>query len=80
MPRPANIAFRRLVHGALLLLITAAATVWLRLAIEPWLPPGECQEKLTFLFAIVLWPQLAWSLRSLTRIDPADPCSMLWWW
>jgi hypothetical protein len=23
---------------------------------------------------------LAWSLRSLARVDLANPCSMLWWW
>jgi hypothetical protein len=29
---------------------------------------------------VVLWPALAWSLRSMARIDPTNPYSMLWWW
>jgi hypothetical protein len=74
------IGFLRLFNCALLLMLTCAATIWLRIAIEPYLPPGEWHGMLTALFLCVLWPALAWSLRSLARVDLADPCSMLWWW
>jgi hypothetical protein len=74
------IGFMRLLNCALLLMLTGAATIWLRIAIEPYLPPGEWHAMLTGLFLCVLWPALAWSLRSLARVDLADPCSMLWWW
>jgi hypothetical protein len=74
------ITFTRWANCALLLLLTGAATIWLRVALEPWLPPGEWHAMLTALFILVLWPSVAWSLRSLARIDPANPYSMLWWW
>jgi hypothetical protein len=74
------VTFTRWVNCALLLLLTGAATIWLRLALEPWLPPGQWHAMLTALFILVLWPSLAWSLRSLLRIDPANPYAMLWWW
>lgn len=70
----------RLTNCALLLLLTGIATAWLRVTIEPWLPPGEWHAMLTALFLLVLWPALAWSLRSLARVDPTNPYSMTWWW
>ena len=71
------IAIMRLFNWVVLLVLTGAATIWLRMVIEPCLPPGEWHALLTGLFICVLWPALVWSLRSLTRIDPADPYSML---
>jgi hypothetical protein len=70
----------RLANCAMLLLLTGAATIWLRVVIEPYLPPGEWHVMLTALFIVVLWPVLAWSLRSLARVDLSNPYSMLWWW
>jgi hypothetical protein len=72
--------FLRLFNCALLLMLTCAATIWLRITIEPYLPPGEWHGMLTGLFLCVLWPALTWSLRSLARVNLADPCSMPWWW
>jgi len=72
--------YMRLFNCALLVMLTGATTVWLRITIEPYLPPGEWHGMLTGLFLCVLWPGLAWSLRSLARVDPTDPCSMSWWW
>jgi hypothetical protein len=72
--------FLRLFNCALLLMLTCAATIWLRITIEPYLPSGEWHGMLTGLFLCVLWPALAWSLRSLARVNLADPCSMPWWW
>jgi hypothetical protein len=72
--------FMRLFNCVLLLLLTGAATLWLCSTIEPWLAPDQWDAKLTFVFICVLWPMLTWSLRSVTRTDPADPYSMLWWW
>jgi hypothetical protein len=80
MTRRVVITFMRLANCALLLLLTGAATIWVRVTIEPYLPPGEWHAMLTAIFILVLWPSLAWSLRSLARIDPANPYSMLWWW
>ncbi len=74
------IVFMRLTNRALLLLLTGLATAWLRVAIEPFLPPGEGHAMLTAIFMFVLWPALAWSLRSLARVDLTNPCSMMWWW
>ena len=50
------IGFLRLFNCALLLMLTCAATIWLRIAIEPYLPPGEWHGMLTGLFLCVLWP------------------------
>jgi hypothetical protein len=74
------IGFMRFLNCATLLLLTGTATVWLRVAIEPYLPPGQWHVMLNYVFIFGLWPTLAWSLRSMARIDPADPYSMLWWW
>jgi succinate dehydrogenase hydrophobic anchor subunit len=74
------IPFMRWTYCTLLLLLTGVATIWLRVAIEPYLPPGEWHAMLSALFIFVLWPLLAWSLRSLVRVDLTNPCSMLWWW
>jgi hypothetical protein len=70
----------RVLNGAILLLVTGATTIWLRIAIEPCLPQGQWHAMLMFFFIFVLWPALAWSLRSMARIDLSDPYSMLWWW
>jgi hypothetical protein len=72
--------FGRLLNCVLLLILTGATTMWLRTIIEPYLPPGEWHAMLTGLFICVLWPGLTWSLRSLARVDLADPDSVLWWW
>jgi hypothetical protein len=72
--------FMRLANCAMLLLLTGAATIWLSVAIEPYLPSGEWHVMLIALFILVLWPVLAWSLRSLARVDLSNPYSMLWWW
>jgi hypothetical protein len=68
----------RIFNCALLLMLTGATTMWLRITIEPSLPPGNWHSMVTGLFLCVLWPALAWSLRSLARFDPADPYRMLW--
>ena len=70
----------QLANRAMLLLLTGVATIWLRVTIEPYLPPGEWHAMLTALFIFGLWPSLAWSLRSLVRVDLTNPYSMLWWW
>jgi hypothetical protein len=74
------ITFMRWANCALLLLLTGIAMIWLRVEIEPCLPPGEWHAMLTPLFIFVLWPLLAWSLRSLAKVDLTNPYSMLWWW
>jgi hypothetical protein len=68
----------RILNCALLLMLTGATTMWLRITIEPSLPLGHWHGVLNGLFLCVLWPALAWSLRSLVRFDPADPYRMLW--
>ena len=68
----------RIFNCALLSMLTGATTMWLRITIEPSLPSGSWHGVLTALFLCVLWPALAWSLRSLARFDPADPYRMLW--
>lgn len=70
--------FMRIFNCALLLILTGATTMWLRITIEPLLPSGNWHGMLTGLFLCVLWPVLAWSLRSLARFDPADPYRMPW--
>jgi hypothetical protein len=67
----------RIFNCALLLMLTGAMAMWLRITIEPSLPSGNWHGVLTGLFLCV-WPALAWSLRSLARFDPADPYRMLW--
>jgi hypothetical protein len=68
----------RIFNCALLLMLTGATTMWLRITIELSLPSGSWHSMVTGLFVCVLWPALAWSLRSLARFDPADPYRMLW--
>jgi hypothetical protein len=74
------ITFMRLTYCVLLLLLTGITTVWLGITIEPYLPHGEWNAMLTALFGLVLWAALAWSLRSLARVDITNPYSMMWWW
>jgi hypothetical protein len=45
--------FLRLFNCALLLMLTCAATIWLRITIEPYLPSGEWHGMLTGLFLCV---------------------------
>jgi hypothetical protein len=77
--RSLAVIIARLLNWALLLVLTAAATIWLRAAIDPYLPPGEWHGFLTGMFLFALWPLLVWSLRGLARFDPAKPYAS-WWW
>jgi hypothetical protein len=68
-----------LLDWALKLVLTLVAIIWLRSAIEPYLPPGEWHAMLTGLFICVLWPLSVWLLRSVQVLETTDLFT-LWWW
>jgi hypothetical protein len=73
------IAFLGLLDWVFRLVLTAVVVIWLRFAIEPYLPVGEWHAMLTGLFLCVLWPLSVWSLRSVRLIEASDLYT-LWWW
>lgn len=72
------IALLGLLDWVLKLVPTLVATIWLRFAIEPHLPPGEWHAMLTALFLCVLWPLSVWLLRSARLLEASDLYT--WWW
>jgi hypothetical protein len=52
---------------AALMLFTGVATVFLRRYADPLIPQGELHGLLSGLFVVVVWPSLAWLLRSFAR-------------
>jgi hypothetical protein len=49
------------------MVLTGLVTAWLRGYADPLIPGGEWHGLLSGLFVVVVWPSLAWLLRSFAR-------------
>jgi hypothetical protein len=73
------IAFLQILNWVMRTAAPAIALIFLRVAMEPYLPTGHWHDFITGIFICVLWPASVWSLRAVTMIEPVDLYT-LWWW